>query len=76
MTWDVNEKGDVTFDGTINIIDVIRVVNIILGIHTPSEDELCRADVTCDGDVNILDVVGIINRILGIGPLGNRVKGN
>ena len=68
VTWDVNEKGDVTSDGAIDIIDVIRVVNIILGIHTPDEDELCRADVTYDGEVNILDVVGIVNKILGIGP--------
>jgi len=61
-----NEKGDVNGDDVINILDVIRVVNIILGIHIAGEDEICRADFNADGNVNILDVVAIVNRILGI----------
>ena len=62
-------KGDVNKDGKVDILDVVRTINIILGIgEEPTEYELWAADVVPpphgDGEVNVLDVVGIIAMIL------------
>jgi hypothetical protein len=57
--------GDINGDGTIDVTDIIRQVNIILNTGVPaSEDELCAADANGDGSINISDVVIIINIIL------------
>ncbi|MFQ6608542.1 MAG: C25 family cysteine peptidase [Fidelibacterota bacterium] len=62
------EKGDVNSDGFIDVFDVIKTVNIILGIDTePTEDEICAADYDDDGSVDVFDVVKMVNYILGIG---------
>ncbi len=57
--------GDVNIDGEINILDIVRTVNIILEIGPdPTESELWAADLNADGEINILDIVGIVNLIL------------
>ena len=62
-------KGDVNLDGTINILDVVRVVNIILGNPpSPTEYELWAADFNEDDQIDIVDVIGIVDRILGLDP--------
>ena len=60
------QKGDVTEDGIVDILDVVVVVNIILGLEIPTETQLWAADYTDNGDVDILDVVNIVNAILGL----------
>jgi len=45
----------------LNILDIVAIVNIILG-GTP---EVSSADFNGDGEVNILDVVALVNIILG-----------
>ncbi len=52
--------GDVNTDGTINILDIINVVNLILS----NQYETC-ADLNDDSSINILDIVLIVNLILG-----------
>ncbi len=60
------EKGDVNGDGIINILDVMRAVNIILELGpAPIEYDLWAADMDVDGDINVLDVVRIVMIILG-----------
>lgn len=61
------ERGDVNGDGGINVLDVLAVVNHILGIVLLDEDGQWRADCNGDGSVNVLDALGIVNKILGIG---------
>ena len=58
-------EGDVNADGSIDVLDVVVVVNIILGIYEPSDDELSTSDVNNDGAVDVLDIVMITNTILG-----------
>ena len=65
-------KGDVNGDGSINILDAVFVVNIILLLDTTTQDQKWCADCNgssgyCDGDgeINILDAVKIIGLILG-----------
>ena len=52
--------GDVNGDSVIDILDVIVVINIVLG----TMDELDAADVNDDGIINILDIISIVNIIL------------
>ena len=52
--------GDVTGDYTINVSDIVFLVNSILGSGL---DASC-ADMNGDGSVNVSDVVGLVNVIL------------
>ena len=54
-------SGDINGDGGLNVLDVVILVNMILG----SVDETANADVNQDGVINVLDVVSLINIILG-----------
>ena len=52
--------GDVSGDGTINILDVVMIVQIVIG-----NDEIIQsADFNSDGYINILDVVQLIQIII------------
>ena len=60
--------GDVTESGSINVQDVVLVMQYIL---KPDEVELTAdqrlaADVDCDGDINVTDVTLIMQKVLGI----------
>ena len=55
------QPGDIIGDGSINALDVVAVINAVLGIQP-----LPAADVNCDGNVNALDVVATINQVLGL----------
>jgi hypothetical protein len=60
----VNEdslQGDLNYDDSVDILDVIILVNHIL---SPAAVELDGADINNDGEVNILDVVALVNIIL------------
>ena len=59
------DPGDVTGDGLLNVLDIVGLVNHILGL-APLADT-CAADYTGDGIENVLDIVGLVNNILGIG---------
>lgn len=56
--------GDVNFDNIINVLDVIQVINFILGVSIPSTDQLISADMNEDTLVNVTDIVMIVNFIL------------
>tara|TARA_B100000427_G_C15183255_1_gene452602 strand:- start:105 stop:599 length:495 start_codon:yes stop_codon:yes gene_type:complete len=55
--------GDVNQDGVINILDIINVINFILG-GSPTSDEFILSDVNQDNIINILDVVLLVNLII------------
>ncbi len=58
-------KGDVNGDQVINVLDVVKAVNIILDLPpTPTEYERWTADFNSDEVVNVLDVVAMVNKIL------------
>ena len=56
--------GDINFDQTIDILDVVLCVNIVLGTGTPSQDQIFAADLNYDGSVNVLDIILLVNTIL------------
>ncbi len=60
-----DQLGDANNDGTVNIQDIIRVINIILeNDPSPTEYEMWAADVNADTQINIQDVIVIVNVIL------------
>ncbi len=68
-------KGDIILDGDINILDLVRAINIILERPPDPENyELLAADYNSDSAINILDIVAIINVILGREPARNLSK--
>jgi len=72
-----NEAGDANGDGLSDILDVVTIVNHILGSGLIIDDvAYCGADITEDGLVDILDVVTIVNNILGNGRSADAYKVN
>ena len=63
--FEVELYGDVNFDGTLNVTDIITMVNFVLNTSTPTEEEFLAADINQDGILNILDVIGVVSEILG-----------
>ena len=56
--------GDVNFDNQINIVDIVIMVNFILGVTQPTNEEFNVSDVNQDGQLNIMDLVENISTIL------------
>ena len=56
--------GDVNFDGAINVVDIVQVVNFILNTNTPTDLEFSVSDINQDGILNILDVIQVVNMVL------------
>ena len=56
-----NNSGDINYDGVVNILDVILLINNIL---SPLPYEIDGGDLNDDGTINILDVVQLVNIIL------------
>ncbi|MDP2423475.1 MAG: dockerin type I domain-containing protein [Bacteroidales bacterium] len=59
----VGLRGDANGDGLVNVLDVITVINYIMGQNPPGFIFL-NADVNGDQEINVLDVIGIINIIM------------
>ena len=58
--------GDVNMDGVVNVVDLISLVNFILGSNSADID-LTIADANNDGVINIVDVIDMVNYILAGG---------
>ena len=54
-------RGDVNLDGVVDVVDVTKAINMILG-NVPVD--LDAADMNGDGTINVSDITGIINVIL------------
>ena len=57
--------GDVNEDGLLNVLDIVIIVNGIIGATELTDDQEDIADENQDTLVNILDLVALINRIVG-----------
>jgi agmatine/peptidylarginine deiminase len=56
----VYADGDLNMDGTVNILDIVSMVNVVL-----NGEQNSMADLNNDGVVNILDIILLVNIILG-----------
>ena len=72
-TDSTNLIGDINNDGTINILDVVILVDLIKNYLTYEEKQLAcetngwdfeAADLNVDNNINVLDVVMLVNIIL------------
>ena len=53
--------GDINGDGINNVLDVVSLVNCVLGDGC----DICASDMNQDGILNVQDVVLLVNSILG-----------
>ena len=58
------ELGDINQDGGHNILDIILIIDYILGNQEFTQEQLELADMDGDGTINILDITQLINIIL------------
>ena len=56
--------GDVNQDNILNVLDIILIVNFIIGNSFPDDIQFQAADLNADGILNILDIVLLLNQIL------------
>ena len=56
--------GDLNNDSTLNILDIVSLVNIILETSDANEYQTWASDINQDNLINILDVVILVNLIL------------
>ena len=54
------DLGDINYDNTINVQDVVLLISMILSNYPPN----LEADINQDGDINVLDTVLLIDLIL------------
>lgn len=62
---------DLNGDGVANIIDIVMMVNAMLGNLTLTQEQIQIGDFNGDGSINILDVVGCVNYIMSLGIMSN-----
>ena len=56
--------GDINSDLSIDVMDIVQLVNIIIGGVIPTDEEICASDVNYDTEINLLDVIVLLNAIL------------
>ena len=60
------DLGDINQDSLINVIDIVSLVNYILGAVDFSSAQLCAADLNNDSIINVIDIVSLVNQILSL----------
>ena len=58
-------SGDINQDSIINVIDIVALVNYILG-GTLNEAGICASDLNGDTIINVIDIVALVNIILSL----------
>jgi hypothetical protein len=58
------EPGDVNQDDALNVLDIVTIVNFILGVLEPTSYQEYAGDLNEDETINVLDIVLIVNIIL------------
>ncbi len=56
--------GDINGDLTINIQDIILIINFIMGTLDPTDEQFAASDFNNDGSINVLDITAIVQAIL------------
>ncbi len=52
---------DFSGDAQINVIDIIYLINVIIGI----EEEMLSCDINFDGNIDVLDIIELVNIVMG-----------
>ncbi len=59
--------GDTNNDDEINVLDIVAIINHILGVVSLDELGMLAGDLNGDSNIDVLDIVAIVNIILGNG---------
>ena len=59
----LSTQGDVNSDGSINIQDIVIILNYIFGVEIPTDAQFDLSDMNNDGILNILDIILIVEQI-------------
>lgn len=62
---DVVLIGDANFDGGIDVLDIVLIVDYILNGPMPLGNAFTAADINADGGLDVLDIVALVAIILG-----------
>ena len=65
LTYTAYADGDVNMDESIDVLDVVMLVNFVLGAVEPTSTQIQIGDFNDDGILNILDVISLVNQITG-----------
>ena len=57
--------GDINSDEILNVLDIVLLVNFVLGSATPDGSQANASDLNSDGILNVLDIVLLVNDVLG-----------
>ena len=57
--------GDINSDEILNVLDIVLLVNFVLGSATPDNSQANASDLNSDGILNVLDIVLLVNDVLG-----------
>ena len=57
-------EGDINADNSVNILDVVILVNFVLNLQIPNDFEFSSSDLNNDDMLNVLDIVHLVNIIL------------
>ena len=68
-------NGDVDGSNSVDVLDVVALVQNVIGNTTLTDEQSCRADINSDNGVDVLDVVAIVNLIVsGRGEIASNVE--
>jgi len=63
--WVLYLTGDVNDDGNLDVLDIVNIVNFILGYSVPNDLQFIAADLSGDDVLNVLDIIQLLNLIIG-----------
>ena len=81
MGLQIGGNCDVTGDGGVNVLDIVTMINYILGNISLTEEQIQAGDYNGDGGINVVDVVRCVSDAMGFGSnsmsnLDNRLLNN
>jgi len=60
------QMGDVNMDNSINVVDIVAMVNHILEFNLLENQSYNLGDMNNDGEINVVDIINVVNIILEI----------
>ena len=58
------DSGDINGDGSVDVLDVLQEINIIIGVTDPTLEQICASDLNADGYIDLLDVILLVQVVL------------
>ena len=56
--------GDLNQDAILDILDIVQLINIVIGNQSPEPSQIWSGDLNSDGNFNVLDIVILSNLVL------------